>query len=122
MNEESTTLTWRPLTSEDAKASADLLNTMEIEDRIGENYEEEDTLQELVDPYADLERASLAAFAGDVMAGYMKATYKPSAEEIHRVVIDGGVHPDYRRQGVGTVLLEAGVAAQRRCTRCITRR
>jgi ribosomal protein S18 acetylase RimI-like enzyme len=111
MCEESTTLTWRPLTSGDAKASADLLNAIETVDKIGENYVEADTLTELIDPYADLERASLAAFDGDVMAGYMKATYKPAAEEVHRVIIDGGVHPDYRRRGVGTVLVEAGVAA-----------
>ena len=111
MYEESTTVTWRPLTSGDAKASADLLNAIETVDKIGENYNEEDTLQELIDPYADLERASLAAFDGDVMVGYMKTTYKPAAEEVHRVIIDGGVHPGYRRRGVGTVLVEAGVAA-----------
>ncbi|WUD77296.1 GNAT family N-acetyltransferase [Streptomyces sp. NBC_00510] len=110
MDAESTTLTWRPLTTGDAKTSADLLNAMEAEDKIGENYEEADTLQELVDPYADLERASLAAFDGDVMVGYMKATYKPTAEDVHRIMVDGGVHPDYRRQGVGTVLLKAGIA------------
>jgi mycothiol synthase len=111
MYEESTTVTWRPLTSGDAKASADLLNAIETVDKIGENYNEEDTLQELVDPYTDLKRASLGAFDGDVMVGYMKTTYKPAAEEVHRVIIDGGVHPDYRRRGVGTVLVEAGVAA-----------
>ncbi|MFI6099886.1 hypothetical protein ACIA8G_30380 [Lentzea sp. NPDC051213] len=43
-------LTWRPLTCEDARASADLLNAIETVDKIGENYTEEDTLQELVDP------------------------------------------------------------------------
>ena len=111
MSGESTSLTWRPLTSGDAKVSADLLNAIEAVDQIGENYNEEDTRQELIDPYADLERASLAAFDGDVMVGYMKTDYKPAAEEVHRVFIDGGVHPDYRRRGVGTVLVEAGVAA-----------
>jgi mycothiol synthase len=111
MYEESGSLTWRPLTSEDAKAGADLLNAMETVDKIGENYDEEDTRQELIDPCAELERASLAAFAGDVMVGYMKATYTPAAEEVHRVFLDGGVRPDYRRRGVGTVLVEAGVAA-----------
>ncbi|MGM1064178.1 GNAT family N-acetyltransferase [Saccharothrix sp. Mg75] len=104
-------LTWQPLTREDAKASADLLNAIEAVDKIGENYTEEDTLTELLDPYTDLERGSLAAFDGDVMVGYMKIRYKPSAEEVHRVFLDGGVHPDYRRRGVGTVLVEAGVAA-----------
>lgn len=111
MYEESTSLSWRPLAIEDAKASADLLNAIETVDKIGENYHEEDTLQELIDPYADLERASLAAFDGDVMIGYMKVRYKPSAEEVHRVFLDGGVHPGYRRRGVGTRLVEAGVAA-----------
>ena len=111
MYEKSTSLTWRPLTREDAKASADLLNAIETVDKIGENYGEEDTLQELIDPYTDLERASLAAFDGDVMVGYMKIRYKPSADEVHRVFLDGGVHPGYRRRGVGTVLVEAGVAA-----------
>ena len=85
--------------------------TIETGDKIGENYNQEDTLQELIDPYADLERASLAAFDGDVMVGYMKVRYKPSAEEVHRVFLDGGVHPGYRRRGVGTRLVEAGVAA-----------
>ncbi|MFT7839162.1 GNAT family N-acetyltransferase [Saccharothrix sp. BKS2] len=111
MYEEPTSLTWRPLTRGDAKVSADLLNAIETVDEIGENYTEEDTLQELIDPYADLERGSLAAFDGDVMVGYMKVRYKPSAEEVHRVFLDGGVHPDHRRRGVGTVLVEAGVAA-----------
>jgi mycothiol synthase len=111
MHEESGSLTWRPLTSEDAKAGADLLNAMETVDKIGENYDEADTRQELIDPYAELERASLAAFAGEVMVGYMKATYNPVAEEVDRVFVAGGVHPDYRRRGVGTVLVEAGVAA-----------
>ncbi|GAA4523210.1 GNAT family N-acetyltransferase [Amycolatopsis samaneae] len=106
-----TSLTWRPLTHGDAKASADLLNAIETVDEIGENYTAEDTLQELIDPYADLERGSLAIFDGGVMVGYMKIRYKPTADEVHRVFLDGGVHPDYRRRGVGTTLMEAGVAA-----------
>ncbi|MFD8499070.1 GNAT family N-acetyltransferase [Amycolatopsis sp. NPDC059657] len=104
-------LTWRPLTIEDAKPAADLLNAIETVDKIGEHYTEADTLQELIDPYADLERASLAAFDGDVLVGYMKVRHKPSAEVVHRVFVDGGVHPGYRRRGIGTMLLEAGMAA-----------
>ncbi|MDT7796866.1 MAG: mycothiol synthase [Actinomycetota bacterium] len=103
--------TWRPLTREDAQASADLLNAMETVDRIGEHYTAEDTRTELVDPYADLERGSLAAFDGDAMIGYVKIRFKPSADEVHRVFLDGGVHPAHRRRGIGTALVEAGVAA-----------
>ncbi|MEV6242857.1 GNAT family N-acetyltransferase [Lentzea sp. NPDC051838] len=104
-------LTWRPLTRDDAQASADLLNAIEVVDQIGENYTAEDTLTELVDPSADLERASLCAFDGDVMVGYMKVRHKPSASVVHRVIVDGGVHPSYRRRGIGSRLLEAGIAA-----------
>jgi mycothiol synthase len=111
MREASSTLTWRPLTSEDAKASADLLNVMESVDKSGEYYDEQDTLQELIDPYTELERGSLAAFDGDVMIGFMKTRYQPTAEDVHRVVMDGGVAPGYRRTGVGTRLLNAGVEA-----------
>ncbi|WP_290057566.1 GNAT family N-acetyltransferase [Amycolatopsis solani] len=104
-------LTWRPLVPADAKASADLLNAIETVDRIGENYTEEDTLQELIDPYADLERASLAAFDGEALVGYVKVRHKAEAEAVHRVFLDGGVHPAYRRRGIGTALVDAGVAA-----------
>lgn len=104
-------LTWRPLTREDARASADLLNAVETVDRTGENYTEADTLQELVDPHADLEHASLAAFDGDTMVGYMKIRYKPAPDDVHRVFLDGAVHPAHRRRGVGTKLVTAGVAA-----------
>jgi mycothiol synthase len=111
MSEELSSLTWRPLTSEDAKAGADLLNAMEAVDMIGEFYDEEDALQELIDPYAELERGSLAAFDGDVLVGFMKCRYEPDAEKVHRVVMDGGVAPGYRRKGLGSVLVKAGVAA-----------
>ncbi|MGW4489805.1 GNAT family N-acetyltransferase [Amycolatopsis sp. NPDC004368] len=104
-------LTWRPRTREDAQASADLLNAMDTVDGIGELYTAEDTLQELMDPGADLERASLAAFAGDQLVGFVKIRYKRFAEETHRVLLDGGVHPDHRRRGLGTTLVEVGVAA-----------
>ncbi|GAA2057275.1 hypothetical protein GCM10009839_78290 [Catenulispora yoronensis] len=111
MPEESSSLTWRSLTTGDAKAAADLLNAMEAVDQIGQLYTEEDTLQELIDPYLDLERASFGVFDDDVMVGDMKVSYKPATEEVHRVLINGGVHPDYRRRGIGTALVEAGVAA-----------
>src|SRR5262245_31642108 len=106
----SISVTWRPLTTEDAQASADLLNAIETVDKIGENYTAEDTRQELIDPYTDLERASRAAFDGEVMVGYMKVRYKPSAHEVHRVFLDGGVHPGYRGRGIGARLVAAGVA------------
>jgi ribosomal protein S18 acetylase RimI-like enzyme len=104
-------LIWRPLTRDDARTSADLLNAIEVVDQIGENYTAEDTLTELVDPSVDLSRASLCAFDGDTMVGYMKVRHKPLATEVHRVTLDGGVHPSYRRSGVGARLVSAGIAS-----------
>lgn len=86
-------------------------STQEAVDQIGEYYEEEDILQYLIDPSVDLERGSLAAFDGGVMVGFMMTRYQPAAEDVHRVVMDGGVAPDYRRKGLGSILLKAGVAA-----------
>ncbi|GAA2481995.1 GNAT family N-acetyltransferase [Winogradskya humida] len=114
MHEASSPLTWRPLTSQDARAGADLLNAMETVDKVGEYYDEQDALQELTDPYAELERGSLAAFDGPVMAGFMKVRYQPDADQVHRIVMDGGVAPGHRRRGLGARLVKAGVAAAKR--------
>jgi len=116
-------LTWRPLTSEDAKVSADLLNAVETVDRIGENYGEEDTLQELIDPCADLERASLAAFDGDVMVGWANGTPVGVVVTMHweadtvatgirdaRLMLIGALH-EYRRQGVASALIGLALRA-----------
>ena len=113
MSLDPTTLEWRPLTTGDAKAWAALLNDIEVADKTGENYSEEDALQELADPYADLDRASLAAFDGDRMVGYTISVWHPNAEREHRVRMDGGVHPAYRRRGLGTRLVRFGVTAAR---------
>ncbi|WP_245732922.1 GNAT family N-acetyltransferase [Lentzea jiangxiensis] len=71
----------------------------------------DDDPEELDDPCADLERASLAAFGGDVAVGYTKIQHHPTASEVHRVSLDGGVHPAYRRRGIGTRLVRAGIDA-----------
>jgi mycothiol synthase len=104
---------WRTLTPEDARSLAGLLDAMEAVDRTGEHYDAEDTLQELTDPYVDLERASIAAFDGDRMVAYLMAVYQPAAHEVHRVLLDGGVHPDHRRRGLGAAVIGAGVGAAR---------
>ena len=104
-------LTWRALTTGDAKAWADLLNAVEAEDKTDEHYDEEDALQELEAPYLDLATASLAAFEGDLMVGYGMSLYKPTATDVHRVFVEGAVRPSHRRRGIGTRVLHAGIAA-----------
>jgi mycothiol synthase len=111
MNADQASVTWRPLATSDAKAWAALLNAIEAEDKVGENYNEQDALEELQDPILDFERGTLAAFDGDVMVGYSLTTHKPLAETEHRVFVQGGVDPAYRRHGIGTRLLHAGMAS-----------
>jgi mycothiol synthase len=105
------TLTWRPVALSDAAACAVLLNAIEDVDHFGEFFGEDDVAELIGDPVLDLARGTLAAFDGDAMVGYSLATHQPLAVESHRVMLDGGVHPAYRRRGIGARLLSAGIAS-----------
>ncbi|MEZ0112855.1 mycothiol synthase [Catenulispora sp. EB89] len=107
------TRTWRPVAPGDAAAFAVLLNAIEDVDHFGEFFGEEDVAEMIGDPVLDLARGSLGAFDGDVMVGYSLAKHKPLAVEVHRVMVEGGVHPAYRRRGIGARLLSAGIASAR---------
>ncbi|NUP46476.1 MAG: GNAT family N-acetyltransferase [Catenulispora sp.] len=106
-------LSWRPLRLSDAASLADLLNTAEPVDGGEEYYGTDDAAEELSDPNVDLARASIAAFDGDLLVGYLTAAVKPLATVEHRVMLEGTVRPDYRRRGIGTRLLREGVGLAR---------
>ncbi|MEY9863374.1 mycothiol synthase [Catenulispora sp. GAS73] len=104
-------LTWRPVVVGDAAACAALLNAIEDVDHFGEFFGEDDVAELLGDPVLDLARGSLGAFDGEVMVGYFLAKHKPLAVGQHRVMLEGGVHPAYRRRGIGARLLAEGIAS-----------
>ena len=104
-------LTWRPVAPGDAAACAVLFNAIEDEDHFGEYYSEADAAEQLGDPGLDLERGTLAGFDGEAMVGYSWAMHRPLAVGLHRVMLQGGVHPAYRRRGIGARLLAAGIAS-----------
>ncbi|MFF3559446.1 GNAT family N-acetyltransferase [Streptomyces sp. NPDC002574] len=104
-------LTRRPITTTDAAALAELLNAIEVVDDFGEYYSESDAADQINAPLLDLDRGTVGAFDGDRMVGYSSAAHKPLAEGVHRVVVSGGVHPEYRRRGLGAQLLAAGIAS-----------
>jgi mycothiol synthase len=106
-------LSWRPLLVSDAEYLADTLNAAEAADGGTEHYSVEDAAQELTYPGVDPERASIAAFDGDVLVGYSAAVVRPLATTEHRVMLEGTVRPEYRRRGIGTRLLREGVALAR---------
>lgn len=108
-----TELTCRPIAPGDAAALAELLNAIEAVDVFGEYYSEADAADQINAPLLDLGRGTVGVFDGDRMAGYSSAAHKAHAEDVHRVTVSGGVHPRYRRRGLGAELLAAGIAGAR---------
>ncbi|MFD3453882.1 GNAT family N-acetyltransferase [Streptomyces sp. NPDC058691] len=104
-------LTRRPIAPPDAAALAELLNAIEAVDTFGEYYSEEDAADQINAPLLDLDRGTIGVFDGGTMVGYSSAAHRPFAEGVDRVMVSGGVHPDYRRRGLGAELLSAGIAS-----------
>lgn len=110
MTGESENLIWRPMAVSDAAAMADLLNAIDAEDHVWGQYTEEDAAEELDSPVDDLPTSTQAVFDGATMLGFSAVHYKPTAEIVHRVQAAGAVRPSHRRQGLGTKLMQHGVA------------
>jgi GNAT superfamily N-acetyltransferase len=49
-------------------------------------------------------------FDGATMLGFSAVHYKPTAEIVHRVQAAGAVRPTHRRHGLGTKLMQHGLA------------
>ncbi|NNC13657.1 GNAT family N-acetyltransferase [Planctomonas sp. JC2975] len=103
-------LVWRPLAVSDGAAMADLLNAIDAEDHVWGQYTVEDATEELDSPVDDLPTTTLAVFDGATMLGFSAVHYKPTAEIVHRVQAAGAVRPSHRRLGLGTKLMQHGLA------------
>lgn len=99
-------LSWRPFDAGDAEALVELRAAAESVDRTGEHYAVEDVLEELANPRLDLERDTVAAFAGRRMVACGMVRGGAAAGGEYRVYVDGTVHPDHRRRGLGREVLE----------------
>lgn len=95
----------RPLSKTDTKAWAELLAAAEMVDDTGEHYSVEDLDEELEDPKVDLETDMIALWHGDVMVGYGGVRGPDEVLDVHRVMTEGTIHPDWRRRGLGGALL-----------------
>jgi mycothiol synthase len=96
-------LVWRPLTAADIPAVTALYTAVEAVDDTGELLSEEDFAQSF--GKANLPDGSIAAFAGDSLAAYGLVEPRDAPSLVHRVRLDGMVHPDFRRQGIGRSLM-----------------
>ncbi|MGW5402704.1 N-acetyltransferase family protein, partial [Streptomyces sp. NPDC003952] len=94
----------RPIGKGDVHAWADLVAAKEKVDQTGENYSAEDLAEELTDSTVDLERDTIALWADGRMIGYGKADSSDTVLDVDRVRIEGTIHPEWRRRGLGTTL------------------
>jgi mycothiol synthase len=110
MSVHSRDLLWRPMAVSDGAAMADLLNAIDAEDHVWGQYTAQDAAEELASPVDDLPTSTLAVFDGATMLGFSAVHYRPTAETVHRVQAAGAVRPTHRRQGLGTKLMQHGLA------------
>ncbi len=101
-----TDVTLRPLSTDDVPAWNRLLAEIEKVDRTGEHYNEADLLEELANPDIEVGKDIVGAFLGDELVGYF-LVYPRAVDDHLKFHLDGGVRPDLRGRGIGTLLAEA---------------
>ena len=101
------TLTWRPLTIEDAPALTRSWAAIEAVDRRGEHYSEQDLRDVLEDESIDLGRDTLAAVAPDgELVAFVWVQGPAEVIDVDWLEVDGAVLPVARGRGLGRRLLE----------------
>ncbi|NUR91771.1 MAG: GNAT family N-acetyltransferase [Nonomuraea sp.] len=103
-------LEWEPLTRDDAEPLADLLVAIEAEDRTGEAADLDDVREQLSHHLLDLAAGTLAAREGGRIVAFGYLTVRQSVVDTHVMRLTGGVHPAYRRRGLGKRVLDWSLA------------
>ncbi|MFE0148043.1 GNAT family N-acetyltransferase [Nonomuraea sp. NPDC059007] len=104
-------ITWGPLRKDDAGRWAELTAAIQAVDQDGENYGAEDLTESLTSPLVDLAEGTLAARDGDRLVAFAFLPIRQTAPEVHRMGLWAGVHPEHRRTGLGTRVLDWAVEA-----------
>lgn len=98
--------TWRPLTESDAEALAELGNAAAAADGTGGATTAESVREMFTIPRFDAATDSTSAWDGDRLLAYGVAFNRENLVEGRSMAgMDGAVHPDHRRQGLGTEAL-----------------
>jgi mycothiol synthase len=95
----------RAMTREDAPAVNDLLAAAERVDRTEEHYNLADVLEDLENPMIDPTRDWLLVEAGGRLVAHARLLPRAPADGAVSVALDGTVHPDHRRRGIGSMLV-----------------
>lgn len=100
-------LAWRPAREADLPAWHELVRAIEDADAPAERYTVEDLREELLDgSWKDPEHRSLLGWDADGrVRAFGLVEVRPGDTRVVRAWLWGGVHPDWRRRGVGTALL-----------------
>jgi mycothiol synthase len=97
----------RGLTPDDIPAWNRLLAEVEQADRTGEHYNEADLQEEMANPDIEIGKDIVGAFDGEELVGFFLVYPRSAAEDYHKIILDGTVHPQHRGRGIGTELATA---------------
>lgn len=100
----------RPMTRDDAAGVNDLLAAAEAVDHTEEHYLVEDVVEELENPMIDLERDWLLVERVGQIVGQTRLMPRAPADGKVSLGVDGVVHPDHRRTGIGSHVMPLMVA------------
>jgi mycothiol synthase len=103
----------RPMTPDDAGAVNDLLAAAEAVDHTEEHYSVEDVVEEVANPMIDLEHDWLLVERDGQVVGQTRLMPRAPDDGKVSLGIDGVVHPDHRRTGIGSQIVPLMVARAR---------
>ncbi|MGB3829007.1 MAG: GNAT family N-acetyltransferase [Ornithinimicrobium sp.] len=99
---------WAALRPADVTQWALLIEALARADDTDEHYGPQDLAEELQQHGVDPQLDTVAVWDGSSLIGFaqVKASHTVDADGLVRVWLSGGVHPDYRGQGIGRRLFE----------------
>jgi mycothiol synthase len=108
-----TELDWRAPTRDDIAAWERLLADIEAVDQRGEVLDEDDLQDEFDSVWSDPEHNAVLVRAGGAPVAFGWLRVVPGQRAHHRITLWGGVHPEWRGQGIGRQILDRQVQRAR---------
>ncbi|MFD9705387.1 GNAT family N-acetyltransferase [Lentzea sp. NPDC059081] len=110
-------LVWRSLTTADTSVVAALHNAAALADGTGKPRSEQDFAESFARP--GLAGRSVGVSVDGVLTGYGVFEPRDNPVGAHRVRLDGVVHPEFRRRGIGSLLMQRLISTAREVHRAL---